>query len=72
MSGKLGEKAGAGCLVLFGMPFLLGGLFAGWHAIQEFQSEIYRYKPGDRVNLMVLRNNRKIELPITLEEAPRQ
>ena len=37
MSGKLGEKAGAGCLVLFGVPFLLGGLFAGWEAIQEFQ-----------------------------------
>ena len=42
------------------------------NTIQEFQTEIYRYKAGDRVNLTVLRSNRKIDLPITLEEAPRQ
>src|SRR5262245_35793656 len=40
--------------------------------IQELQTELYRYKPGDKVNVTVLRNNKKVDLPVTLEEAPRQ
>jgi S1-C subfamily serine protease len=42
------------------------------NTIQEIQTEVYRYKPGDKVVLTVLRNNKKVEVPITLEEAPRQ
>jgi S1-C subfamily serine protease len=38
----------------------------------ELQSEIYRFKPGERINVTVLRNNRKVTLPVTLEESPRQ
>jgi S1-C subfamily serine protease len=42
------------------------------NTVQEIQTEIYRYKPGDKVTLTLLRNNRKVEVPLTLEEAPRQ
>ena len=42
------------------------------NTVQEIQTEIYRYKPGDRITMTVLRNNSKIEVPLTLEEAPRQ
>jgi S1-C subfamily serine protease len=42
------------------------------NTIQELQTEIYRYKPGDKVDVTVLRNNRKVNIPVTLEEAPRQ
>lgn len=42
------------------------------NSVQELQTEIYRYKPGDRVTVTVLRNNRRVEVPLTLEEAPRQ
>lgn len=36
MSRNIDTKFGLGCLVLFGLPFLLAGLAAGWHAIREF------------------------------------
>jgi S1-C subfamily serine protease len=39
---------------------------------QELQSEIYRYKPGDKINLTILRSNKKISVPITLEETPQR
>jgi len=42
------------------------------NTVQEIQTEIYRYKPGDRITLTLLRNNRKVEVPLTLEEAPVQ
>jgi putative serine protease PepD len=42
------------------------------NTIPEMQSEIYRYKPGDKIAVTVLRNNRKLEIPVTLEEIPRQ
>ena len=44
----------------------------GVNSVQELQTEIYRYKPGDRVTVTVLRNNRRVDVPLTLEEAPRQ
>jgi S1-C subfamily serine protease len=39
---------------------------------QELASEIDRYKAGDKITVTVLRGNKKIDLPMTLEEAPRQ
>ena len=42
------------------------------NTVEELQSEIARYNPGDKINLTVLRNNRKMTIPVTLEEAPRQ
>ena len=39
---------------------------------QELASEINRYKPGDTVNVTILRGNRKVDLPIVLREAPKQ
>jgi len=42
------------------------------NTIQELQSEIARYKPGDKVQISVLRDNKKVNLPITLEETPRR
>jgi S1-C subfamily serine protease len=42
------------------------------NTVQEVQTEIYRYKPGDKITLTVLRNNKRIEVPLTLEEAPRR
>jgi S1-C subfamily serine protease len=38
----------------------------------ELATEIDRYKPGDRVNVTVLRDNRKMDLDVTLQELPRQ
>jgi S1-C subfamily serine protease len=42
------------------------------NTIQEIQSEIARYKPGERIAIAVVRNNKRIDIPVTLEEAPRQ
>jgi S1-C subfamily serine protease len=42
------------------------------NSLQQLQSEIDRHKPGETVTVTILRNNRKIDLPITLQEAPRQ
>jgi len=38
----------------------------------DLPTEVDRYKPGDKVTVTVLRGNRKIDLPIVLQEAPRQ
>jgi S1-C subfamily serine protease len=42
------------------------------NTIQDLQNEIARYKIGERVTVTVLRNNKKVDVPVTLEEAPRQ
>jgi len=42
------------------------------NTVEELQTEIARYNPGDKINLTVLRNNKKVTVPVTLEEAPRQ
>jgi S1-C subfamily serine protease len=42
------------------------------NTVQELLTEIDRYKPGDRVTVTVLRNNKKIDVPLTLEDAPRK
>src|SRR5437016_1408462 len=42
------------------------------NSVQELTSEIDRYKAGDKVTVTVLRSNKKTDVPITLEEAPRQ
>ncbi len=42
------------------------------NSLLELASEIDRYKPGDRVTVSVLRANRKVEIPVTLQEQPRQ
>ena len=42
------------------------------NSVQELASEIDRYKAGDKVTVTVLRGTRKIDIPVTLEEAPRQ
>jgi S1-C subfamily serine protease len=39
---------------------------------QEMATEIDRHKPGERVTITILRGNRKIDLPIVLQEAPKQ
>jgi putative serine protease PepD len=41
-------------------------------SIQQLQSEIDRYKPGDAIKITVLRNNKKTDLAVTLQEARRQ
>ena len=42
------------------------------NSLQELASEVDRYKAGDRVTVTVLRGNRKTDVPVALEEAPRQ
>jgi S1-C subfamily serine protease len=42
------------------------------NTIQDIQNEIAHYKIGERITVTVLRNNRKVDVPIMLEEAPRQ
>jgi S1-C subfamily serine protease len=42
------------------------------NSVQDLLSETDKYKAGDKITLTVLRGNRKIDVPITLEEAPRQ
>jgi S1-C subfamily serine protease len=39
---------------------------------QEMAAEIDRHKPGDRVTITILRGDRRIDLPIVLQEAPKQ
>jgi S1-C subfamily serine protease len=38
----------------------------------ELQTEIARYKPGERITITVLRDNKRIQVPIILEEMPRE
>ena len=42
------------------------------NSLQELANEVDRYKAGDRVTVTVLRGNRKTDVPVALEEAPRQ
>jgi putative serine protease PepD len=42
------------------------------NTIQDLQTEIARYKIGERITVTVMRNNRKVDVPVMLEEAPRQ
>jgi len=42
------------------------------NSVQEYNTEIARYKPGDKVRVTVLRDNKKIDITVNLEEAPRQ
>jgi len=42
------------------------------NSAQELAIEVDRYKAGDKITVTVLRGNKKIDVPITLEDAPRQ
>jgi S1-C subfamily serine protease len=42
------------------------------NTIQDIQNEVAHYKIGERITVTVLRNNRKVDVPVTLEEYPRQ
>jgi putative serine protease PepD len=42
------------------------------NSVQELATEIDRYKAGEKVTITILRNNKKMDVPITLAEAPRQ
>ena len=42
------------------------------NSLQELAREIDRYKPGARVTVTILRGNRKMDLPILLQEVPKQ
>jgi S1-C subfamily serine protease len=39
---------------------------------QELMTEVDKFKPGEKINITVLRDNRKLDVPVTLQEAPRQ
>jgi S1-C subfamily serine protease len=41
------------------------------NSLSELATEVDRYKPGDRVTVGILRGNRKIDVPVTLQETPR-
>ena len=41
-------------------------------SIQELLNEVDHYKAGEKITVTVLRGNRKIDVPLTLQEAPRQ
>jgi S1-C subfamily serine protease len=41
------------------------------NTIPELQTEIGRHPPGAKITVTILRNNKRIELPVTLEEMPR-
>src|SRR5262249_9600587 len=38
----------------------------------ELATEVDRHKPGERITVPVLRGNRKVDLPVTLQELPRK
>jgi S1-C subfamily serine protease len=40
--------------------------------VQQLQTEVDRYKPGDSIKVTVLRNNKRTDLAVTLQEARRQ
>ena len=42
------------------------------NTVQDLLTEIDRYKPGDRVNLTILRSNKKMDVTLTLEDTPRR
>jgi S1-C subfamily serine protease len=39
---------------------------------EELATEVDRFKPGERITVTVLRDNRKVDLQVTLQEQPRQ
>jgi len=41
------------------------------NTVQDLLTEIDRYKPGERVIVTVLRNNKKMDVPVVLEDSPR-
>jgi S1-C subfamily serine protease len=40
--------------------------------VQDFLNEVDRYKSGDKITLTVLRNDRRVDVPLTLEDTPRK
>src|SRR5438067_4848034 len=42
------------------------------NSVQELATEVDRYKAGDKVTLTIVRGNKKMDVPLTLSEAPRQ
>ena len=42
------------------------------NSFQELATEVDKHKPGEKVAITVLRGNRKVDVPVTLQEAPRQ
>jgi serine protease Do len=42
------------------------------NSAQELATEIDKYKAGEKVTMTILRGNKKMDIPITLTEAPRQ
>jgi S1-C subfamily serine protease len=42
------------------------------NSVQELLSEVDRYKAGDKVTVTILRGNQKMDVPVTLDDAPRQ
>ena len=42
------------------------------NSLQDLAREIDRYKPGDKVGVTILRGNKKTDLPVVLQEAPKQ
>jgi len=41
-------------------------------SFQELATEVDKFKPGEKIALTVLRSNQKVDIPVTLQEAPRQ
>src|SRR5215469_4851766 len=42
------------------------------NTVQDLLSEIDRYKPGDKVTMTILRSNKKMDVPVILEDTPRK
>jgi S1-C subfamily serine protease len=42
------------------------------NTVQDLLTEIDRYKPGERVIVTILRNNKKMDVPVILEDTPRK
>src|SRR5205809_311306 len=42
------------------------------NSLQDLAREIDRYKPGDKVAVTILRGNKNTDLPVVLQEAPKQ
>lgn len=40
--------------------------------VQELLSEVDRYKAGDKVTMTIMRGNRRVQVPMTLEDTPRK
>jgi S1-C subfamily serine protease len=41
-------------------------------SFQELATEVDKFKPGEKITVTVLRSNQKVDIPVTLQEAPRQ